>query len=103
MQCMPPGVQEGKTFEPCAWREEFTEPERTAWEGFRNDRAARMIAIMPLIPGSSRDRKNKPFWGKTGRFQCPACGDGTVRWVRARINGYLAAACSTPDCFEVIE
>lgn len=89
--------------EPCAWREEYTDAERAVWEKWREERHLRMIACMALIPGNSRDKKNKPFWGQSGRFQCPACKSGMVRWVRARINGHVHAACSTPECFEVME
>lgn len=38
-----------------------------------------------------------------GSFDCPACGTGKVRFGRARTNGHLHAACSTPQCFAVMQ
>jgi hypothetical protein len=97
--CMP----DSKVAVACNLREEHTDEERAAWEEWRNERAARMIKVLALIPGSSRDRKNKPFWGQRGEFACPACPDGKVRWVRAPSNGHVHAACTTEGCFGVIE
>jgi hypothetical protein len=97
--CMP----DSKVAVCCEMREEHTAEERTAWEAWRNERAGRMILILAQIPGSSRDRKNKPEWGKSGEFACPACEGGKVRWARARSNGHVHAGCSTPDCFGIIE
>ena len=85
----------------CAQREEFTEIERAAWEEWRNQSMARMILIMPLIPGSGAKRDE--YWGKTGKFSCPACEVGNVRWTRAPNNGHIWASCSTPNCFSVIQ
>lgn len=99
--CLGPAAQLDRTFEPCAWREEFAEAERVAWEAWRLDRASRAIAIIALIPGSSRKRDE--HWGTTGRFQCPACVEGVVSWVRTRVNGHVHARCSTVGCFEVME
>lgn len=99
--CMPSGVQFGKTFEPCPWREDYTEEEQANWKEWARKTAIRSIAIMSLIPGSST--KKDDHWGESGKFQCPACGGGLVRWVRSTVNGHLAARCSTPDCFEVME
>lgn len=87
----------------CLFRFEYTDDERATWEAWRNERAARTIAIMALIPGSSRDKKNRPEWGKSGSFPCPACETGTVQWARARSNGHLHAGCSTKFCFGVME
>lgn len=61
----------------------------------------RMFRILHLIPGSSEKRDE--HWGKSGEFACPECGKGTVRWVRANINGHVHAGCSTPACFAVME
>lgn len=98
LKCMPKPTGDG-----CDWREEFTDDERAAWKLWREEGIARMIVIMAQMPGSSRDKKNRPEWGKSGSFPCPACAIGMVRWTRARVNGHVMAACSTPDCFEVIE
>lgn len=98
--CMPNPPIAGQV---CILREEFTADERTAWETWRNERAGRMILVLAQIPGSSRDRKNRPEWGKSGKFPCPACDGGTVRWARAAINGHVHAGCTTPNCFEIIE
>ncbi len=100
LPCMPEWQQTGKT---CDWREEFTDEERAAWQAWRDERAARMIVVMAQLPGSSRDTKNKPEWGKSGEFDCTACGTGKVRWSRARSNGHVHAACTTPGCFGIIE
>jgi hypothetical protein len=94
--CMPEGTG-------CDWREEHTEEERAAWHKWREERMERMTKILLQIPGSSRDKKNKPEWGKRGEFPCPACEVGTVRWARASINGHLHAACTTDGCFGVME
>lgn len=105
-KCMPANVtldRSAEQPEPCDWREEYTPEERAAWSDWMEGRKLRMISCMALIPGNSRDRKAKPFWGQSGRFDCPACKTGMVKWTRARINGHVWAACSTPDCFEVME
>lgn len=98
--CMP---DPATTAPACAWREEFTADERAAWKAWRAESTGRMILIMSLIPGSSLDKKKKPFWGKSGEFDCPACKTGKVKWVRAPNNGHVQASCSTPNCFAVIE
>lgn len=87
----------------CELREEHTDEERATWKAWRDERAARMILVLAEIPGSSRDKKNRPEWGKSGEFPCPACEWGTVRWARARSNGHVHAACTTPGCFGIIE
>lgn len=98
--CMPEPARDGFS---CAQREEYTETERQAWEAYRMHRMEAQAQIMVLIPGSSRDRKKRDQWGKTGSFGCPACDWGVVRWSRAMNNGHLWAACNTPGCFSVIE
>ena len=98
--CMP---EPASTAPVCAWREEHTDAERAAWKAWVDERAGRMIVILAQIPGSSRDKKNKPFWGQSGEFKCLACEGGTVRWSRARVNGHVRAACTTLNCFGVIE
>jgi hypothetical protein len=98
--CMPPRPTAPSL---CAWREEFTPAEDEAWERWFKARTLRMAAVMAVIPGDSTDRKNKPEWGNSGSFACPACEVGTVKWVRASSNGHLHAACSTPGCFVVHE
>lgn len=80
----------------CDRREEYTDDERAAWQVYADARVARMRLIVPLIPGKKDGR------GKSGSFACPACG-GTVRWSRAASNGHVWAACSTPNCFSIIE
>lgn len=97
--CMP----DSEVAEACELREEYLPAEREAWEAWRNERAGRMILILAEIPGSSRDKKNRPEWGQSGEFPCPACEWGIVRWARARSNGHVHAACSTRDCFGIIE
>jgi hypothetical protein len=99
--CMPP---DGVTVvtNPCPWREEYTDAERAAWQAWREESMARMVIVMAQMPGSSRDRKGGR-WGESGSFACPACNDGTVKWVRAPNNGHLHAACTTPGCFGVVE
>lgn len=97
--CMP---LDGKA-PACDKREEFTQPEREAWAAYRADSMIRMSKIMPLVPGSSRDRKNRPEWGKRGSFDCPGCGEGAVHWSRSPYNGHVHAACTTPNCFAVME
>ena len=88
---------------PCSGREEYTSDERAAWDAFCSEAVKRTLQILPLIPGNSNDARNRPEWGKSGEFECPACKVGKVRWVRARINGHVHAACSTPFCFQVME
>jgi len=101
--CMPPNVdlRKGEQHEPCAWREEYTDAERAAWEEFRTGCMERMVVILadPAIP-SGKDRK---AWGTHGTMPCPACKIGTVHWLRARSNGHLHARCSTPHCFAVMQ
>lgn len=98
--CMPAPAGDGFT---CALREEYTEDERAAWLDWMAERACRSVLILAEIPGSSRDKKNRPGWGQFGEFPCPACDWGVVKWTRARTNGHLWAACTTPDCFAVIQ
>jgi hypothetical protein len=98
--CMPmPAV----TAPVCAWREEFAAEEHAAWEEWSSARTVRMIVIMEKIPGNSTDRKNRPEWGKSGEFECPACPIGKVMWSRARSNGHVHAYCTTPGCFSVMQ
>jgi hypothetical protein len=87
----------------CAKREEYTDAEREAWMIWHERRMEAQAKIMVEIPGSSRDRKKRDGWGKSGAFGCPACDWGIVRWSRAATNGHLGAACNTPGCFSVIE
>jgi hypothetical protein len=87
----------------CDKRQEYTTEEREAWAIYRAESMERMSKIMPMIPGSSRDRKKRDHWGKSGDFECPGCGEGKVRWVRSSYNGHVHAACSTPNCFAVME
>lgn len=97
LKCMP-----NWKGEPCRFREEFTDAERAEWRAWVASRIERAAEIMAQIPGSSRDRQRK-HWGEQGTFPCPACQTGTVKWLRARNNGHLWAACTTPDCFSVRE
>jgi len=97
--CMP----DSATASACELREEFTDDERAAWKAWKDDRAGRMILILAEIPGSSRDKKKREFWGQSGAFPCPACEWGIVKWARARSNGHVMAACNTKDCFGIIE
>ncbi|WP_315705003.1 MULTISPECIES: hypothetical protein [unclassified Bradyrhizobium] len=90
LQCMPPEHQKGAT---CDWREEYTDAEREARREWLTERTARMAIVLQEIPENSN----------SGRMTCPACGTGTVQWVRARSNGHLHAGCSTPNCFSVMQ
>ena len=102
--CMPPGTfpfQEGDR--PCPLRENFTDAERAEWKRWTDSRLQRMGVVLQAIPGSSADRKKREHWGETGSFPCPACKTGTVRWSRASSNGHVHAACTTPNCFSVME
>jgi len=87
----------------CGWREEYTDAERATWKAWVDDRSLRMFLILAQIPGSSRDKKNKPEWGKSGSFPCPACVNGTVSWFRVKYNGHVRAACTTQFCCEFME
>jgi hypothetical protein len=89
LPCMPPEHQRGAT---CTRREEWTAAERAAWKEFSANSIARAVVIMKAIPDA----------GDGGRIDCPVCG-GTVSWSRARRNGHLHAACSTPHCFAVMQ
>lgn len=97
--CMP----EPKEGAACSQREEYTEAEREAWQAYRVQRMEAAAVIMQQIPGSSRDRKKRDGWGKTGAFGCPACEWGVVHWGRASYNGHVRAICTTPGCFSVQE
>lgn len=105
--CMPDAPVSVAASAQCAWREEHTDEERAAWKAWQAERQFRMFLVLAEIPGSSRDKKNKPFWGQRGEFECPACKaddkSGTVRWARAPSNGHVRAACTTPDCCEFME
>lgn len=95
LRCMPaPKV-------PCDKREEYTDAERRAWAAWRDERTARMLRILIMIPGSAAKRDET--WGKSGNFKCPACDGGTVSWARASNNGHVSAACNTPNCFGIIQ
>jgi hypothetical protein len=102
--CMP-GDRPGQkpVGDQCSSREEYTDGEREAWMVYRERRMEAQAKIMVLIPGSSRDKKKREHWGKSGAFGCPACEWGVVYWARANVNGHLRAVCSTPNCFSVIE
>jgi hypothetical protein len=103
--CMPPNVELDRKApppEPCDWREEYTDAERAAWEAWREESSKRMFSILPLLPGSS-NKKDRASWGTQGTMACPACKVGTIRWVRARVNGHIHAGCSTPHCFAIMQ
>lgn len=89
LPCMPPDHQRGAT---CAKREDWSSAERAAWKEFSTNNIARAGVIVQAIPRA----------GDSGRIECPVCG-GTVSWSRARLNGHLHAACSTPNCFAVMQ
>jgi hypothetical protein len=95
--CMPPALPgEKPSFrpcEPCALREEYSEAERAAWQAWRDESTHRMLVIYAAIPAEGLD----------GSLPCPGCDAGTVRWSRALSNQHLQAACSTPNCFSVIQ
>lgn len=95
--CMPPTLPgEKPSFrlcEPCALREDYMDAERAAWAEWRDESVRRSLRIMALIP---------PGRSVSGSLACPQCDGGTVRWSRAS-NGHLHAACSTPDCFAVMQ
>jgi hypothetical protein len=76
----------------CAKREPYTIEEIVAAEAEADEAMSRAMAIIPSIPSK----------GDAGDFACPCC-DGTVRWSRARSNGHVWAACSTPNCFSLMQ
>jgi hypothetical protein len=76
----------------CGKREEWTEAERDATRAWTAEHMERLALIMERIPRT----------GDGGTLPCPACGVGTVGWSRARRNGHLHAACTTPQCFAVM-
>ncbi|MGY2053259.1 hypothetical protein [Methylobacterium sp. JK268] len=88
-KCMPPPHRDGRS---CDGREEYTEAERATWKAYFRQAMERSIVAGSAIPRE----------GSSGEVPCPACGEGTIGWARARINGHLHAACSTPRCFAVI-
>lgn len=92
--CWPSAAADGYA---CDLREEYTEAEREAWHVYTKERTDRMRLIWPLIPDKAEGR------GKSGTFECPACDGGVVRWSRTSVNGHVWAACSTPNCFSIIE
>jgi hypothetical protein len=96
--CLPDPPASG-----CAWREEYTAEEHAAWAEWCEERTVRMLLAMAKIPGNSNDRKNRPEWGNSGEFECPACLTGKVMWSRARVNGHVRAYCTTPGCFSVMQ
>lgn len=89
LPCMPLDSQRGAT---CSKREEWTDKERAEWEAWVDHHRARMLAVFSVLPDDSG-----------GTIPCPACGTGTVSYARARSNGHLHAACSTPNCFAVMQ
>lgn len=89
LPCMPPGSQHGAT---CGRREDWTDEERASWQDWSDHHRERMLVVFAHTPD-----------GPSGTFQCPACGTGTVSYARARSNGHLHAACSTPQCFAIMQ
>ena len=77
----------------CPSRAEHTDEVRAAWKARTDHSLERMRVVMPAIPKT----------GGVGSFPCPACGTGNVHWSRAARNGHVHAACSTPDCFAVMQ
>lgn len=101
LSCMPPDPDNPGRAQ-CPWREEWNDQERAAWKAWVAERRDRMVAVLAMIPGTSRNKCDE--WGKSGVLDtCPACKTGRVQWSRSRSNGHLHAACSTPGCFAVIE
>lgn len=88
--------------EMCEKREEYTAAERKEWRAWAAVRMMRVLALVAEVPGSSRDKKNRPGWGESGTFSCPTCG-GVVRWSRSRVNGHAQAACATEHCSSFME
>lgn len=89
LPCMPPDIQRGAT---CTKREDWTDEERAAWKAWGAHHIERMFVVFAAIPDD---------FG--GEVPCPACGAGRVSYSRARSNGHLHAACSTPNCFAVMQ
>lgn len=89
LPCMPPDSQRGAT---CAKRGDWTAEEQAAWKAWSDHHIERMLTVFAVMPKD-----------EGGTFKCPACGTGTVSYVRARSNGHLHAACSTPQCFSVMQ
>lgn len=88
--CMP---SDFKNPSVCAKREDWTDEERARWLAWAEHNKARMIVCMTAIPRDSYD----------GDVQCPACGEGRLRWGLDRSTRRLHAACSTPNCFAVMQ
>lgn len=89
LACMPLDHQRGAT---CSAREEWTEEERAASAAWSRHHMERLLVVMAALPDDA-----------SGEIACPACGTGRVRYARARSNGHLHAACSTPNCFAVMQ
>jgi hypothetical protein len=107
-KCMPPGVYPllEEEQQPCPERQEFTAEEHGAWKSWANESFKRMVMVLEAIPGQAipgRSHDDKSYWGKRGELPCPACDGGTVRWTRASSNGHLRAACTTPNCFSIMQ
>lgn len=89
LPCMPPDSQRGAT---CDKREDWSNDERAAWEAWSTHHTVRMCVVLEAVPDDD-----------AGQFPRPACGSGTVSYARARLNRHLHAACSTPQCFAVMQ
>ncbi len=89
LPCMPPDFQRSAT---CAKREDWTDEERMTWKAWSDNHIARMLVVFAALPDDHG-----------GTIPCPACGTGRVDYSRARSNGHLHAACSTPNCFSVMQ
>lgn len=86
--CMPETHRKGV----CGLRQDHGAEERAAWKAWQQQSIERSLRVLAAIPS-----------GPHGEFPCPACGNGTVRFVKAAVNGHLHAACSIPHCFQIIQ
>ncbi len=101
LMCMP--NPEKLLERACPSRENYTDEEKAAWVIWKKEAFTRMCLVMVEIPSSENKKEDQKYWGKTGSFICPGCNGGAVRWTRAPNNGHIWAACSTPNCFSVIQ
>ena len=93
-----PGAAPGRCYalagvSPCPIREPYTVDEIASWKVERTKIMDRAMICAAAIP---RD-------GDGGDVPCPGCGVGMISWSRARSNRHVWAACSTVDCFSMIQ
>ncbi len=72
----------------CAFRAEWTDEERNAWDSWRNERLSRLFRALDSLPPAIPE-------GTTGAVVCPNCGGALhfCRWQRGAM-----VRCETADC-----